>query len=334
LGLPNGQKHISAQTSARVTSKGVSPRRNAATSPLTPAKAESLSSTVQAMSAPGAGRHHERGASHGTLRSHLVVTSIVIAAVALTTTTACGSSSPSQHVVTTGIANTTADATTGPAPPAATRRIDALLSGIPQSGAFLGSPTAPVTLQYFADVVCPASREITTGPLASIIRKWVRPGKLRIEFRSIEEGSEPSEVFVSQQVAALAAGMQDKLWFYLEYAYQDLEQLGSNFEDTCHPPTEDFAQIVARRVPGLSFARWSQDQHSQELANEVAADERATARLGVANPPHPIPRYPNPAYLIGFTAVNNAMTLTRFSRVAPSYDEVARELIAAKVVAG
>jgi hypothetical protein len=231
-------------------------------------------------------------------------------------------------------ASTTADATTGPAPPATTRRIDALLTGIPQSGAFLGSPTAPVTLRYFADVVCPASREITTGPLASIIREWVRPGKLRIEFRSIEEGSEPSEVFAIQQIAALAAGMQNKLWFYLEYVYQDLEQLGSNFQDTCHPPTEDFAQIVARRVPGLNFARWSQDQHNQQLANEVAADERATARPQVENPAHRVPRYPNPAYLIGFTAADKAMTLTRFSRVAPAYDEIARELIAAKVVSG
>ncbi|HSZ13769.1 MAG TPA: thioredoxin domain-containing protein [Solirubrobacteraceae bacterium] len=275
---------------------------------------------------------HRRDALSGAPRGRLFATAVATAALALSATTACGREASPPHTV----ATTAGGVPTVPAhiAPAAARRIGNLLAGIPQSGNYLGSPTAPVTLQYFADVLCPSSREITTGPLASIIRNWVRTGKLRIEFRSNEEGSEPAEAIAIQQVAALAAAKQGKLWFYLEYAYQILNEMGSNFRDTCYPPTEYFPQTVAQRIPGLDFARWSRDRHSAQLGHEVAADDQAIAHIQVKGPAHPTPRYPNPAYLIGFTETHAAMPLAKFRSVAPAYDAVAQALISAKVVAG
>lgn len=63
--------------------------------------------------------------------------------------------------------------------PASARRttqaqeIGALLAGIPESGSTLGSPTAPVTLQYFGDLECSTTRAFTLIALPHIIRKWV-----------------------------------------------------------------------------------------------------------------------------------------------------------------
>ena len=153
------------------------------------------------------------------------------------------------------------------------RRIDKLLDRIPHSASTLGNPSAPVTLQYFADMVCPPTREFTLGPFASIIREWVRPGKLRIEWRSMQEGTEPEEVFVHQQQAALAAGLQGQLWYFLEYFYEEQARHQVNENDSCFVP-ESLSLLVARQVPGLNLALWNKDRRDQRLASKIVEDER------------------------------------------------------------
>jgi hypothetical protein len=159
---------------------------------------------------------------------------------------------------------------------AETRRIDALLAGIPRTATTLGDRNAPVTLQYFGDMVCPPTREFTLVTMALILREWVRPGELRIEYRSMHEGTEPEGVFVHQQDAALAAGLQGKLWYFLEYYYEEQARHQVNENDSCFVP-ESLALLVARQVPGLNLARWMTNRYDQALSREVLADAH-TAR--------------------------------------------------------
>ncbi len=284
----------------------------------------------------------ERDAPHEPRRARAaIVLAPLVVAIALTAT-GCGSGSsrsPAAAATTTSAAaaelaaeaRTAArtEAASASAMPAATRAIDRLLGGIPQSGAFLGSPAAPVTLQFFSDVICPASREITLGPLVPIIRRWVRSGRLRIELRAIEEGTEPKAVVVHQQVAALAAGEQNRLWQYVEYLYQTLEAMGPNYTDTCHAPSERFLQTIAQRVPGLEAARWRADLQDQRLIEQAEADPLIGARLGTRYPHHE-----DPAYLIERTGTNKAMQLSRFAHVDPAYAKVISELLAVHVTSG
>ncbi len=86
----------------------------------------------------------------------------------------------------------------------------ALLADIPQSANALGSATAPVTLLYFGDLQCPFCRDFTLEVLPSIIERWVRADDLRIEYHALETATREPEVFVAQQVAALAAGEQGR----------------------------------------------------------------------------------------------------------------------------
>jgi protein-disulfide isomerase len=148
------------------------------------------------------------------------------------------------------------------------QEINALLAGIPQSANTLGSPTAPVTMQYFGDLECSTSRAFTLTTLLDIIRRWVRPGDLRIEYRSLRTVSEP-EVFSTQQVAALAAGMQNKLWYYLENFYHEQGREHSGYV------TEDYLQALARQVPHLNLEQWAEDRHDPLLAGQVTEDEQA-----------------------------------------------------------
>jgi protein-disulfide isomerase len=192
----------------------------------------------------------------------------VIAALGLVMLTGCGDSSR--------------PATAKPSP--RIRQLDQLLGGIPQSNTSLGSESAPVTLQLFVDVECANTREFVQQALWDIVRRWVRPGQLRLEFHSIVDGSEPREAFLPPQLAALAAGRQNKLWYYLALFYGAQEDLGTEMADSCLTPASLPAK-VARVVPGLDLARWTRDQQGQLLPDQIAADERLASHAGLSGTP-------------------------------------------------
>src|SRR5208282_830339 len=150
-----------------------------------------------------------------------------------------------------------------------THEISNLVGGIPQSGNTLGDPNAPVTLQYFGDLECPICREFTLGALPSIIQQWVRAGKLKIEYRSLETATREPEVFKTQQVAALAAGKQNKMWYFIELFYHEQGKEDSGYV------TESYLQELARQVPGLNLIAWTVARNDTELANTISTDARA-----------------------------------------------------------
>jgi len=165
--------------------------------------------------------------------------------------------------------------------------ISSLIGGIPQSGNALGSPTAPVTLKYFGDLECPICREFTVEALPQIIPKWVRTGKLRIEYHSMStatgnaerDGSEPQEIFKSQQVAAYAAGKQDKGWNFIETFYHEQGEEDSGYV------TEKYIQGIASQIPGLNLAQWSSDRSDPELVNEIETDKQLANNEGFTGTP-------------------------------------------------
>ncbi len=167
------------------------------------------------------------------------------------------------------------------------RSVTTLLRGIPQSGTALGSRTAPVTLQFFGDLQCPTSREFALEMLPSLASRWVRRGKLRVEYRSLKTATPNAGVFMAQQAAALAAGMQGKLWDYIEYFYGEQGREGSGYA------TEGFLRNLAERIPGLDVKRWDEDRKETSLAAEVAADGQVAARKGL---------HETPSLLVGLAA--------------------------------
>jgi protein-disulfide isomerase len=178
--------------------------------------------------------------------------------------------------------------------------ISKLIGGIPQSANVLGSPTAPVTLEYFGDLECPICREFTIGALPSVIPKWVRTGKLRIEYHSMETATREPEVFKTQQIAAYAAGKQDKAWYFIETFYHEQGEEDSGYV------TEKYIEGIASQVPGLDLAQWSSDRNDPELASEVATDAQTANNKGFTG---------TPSFLIGRSG--GAMTKLEYTS-APS----------------
>jgi protein-disulfide isomerase len=167
---------------------------------------------------------------------------------------------------------------------AARSQITALLGGLPQNGNVLGRPTAPVTLQYFGDLQCPVCRSFTIGALPSIIQKWVRGGELKVEYRSLETATREPEIFKTQQVAALAAGKQNKMWNFVETFYHEQQEEGTGYV------TENYVQGIAKQVPGLNLAAWTAERGDPALANQVESDAQAANSNGLNG---------TPAFLLG-----------------------------------
>jgi protein-disulfide isomerase len=164
--------------------------------------------------------------------------------------------------------------------------VSTLLKGIPQSGSVLGKPTAPVTMEYFGDLECPVCKTFTLGALPTVIQKWVRPGKLRIEYRNLETATHDPETFRTQQAAAMAAGKQNKMWFYIELFYHEQGEENSGYV------TEEYLQGLARQIPGLDFAKWKEDRNNPAWANEIVTDAQASNNEGFTG---------TPSFLIGTT---------------------------------
>jgi protein-disulfide isomerase len=158
-------------------------------------------------------------------------------------------------------------------------QISALLAGIQQNGNALGDPSAPVTLEYFADLQCPFCRDFSLGVLPSIVERWVRAGTLRIEYRALETATGDPDVFVAQQVAVLAAGRQARAWHFLETFYDEQGEENSGYV------TDSYLHGIASQIAGLDLEQWERERGDPALIEEVVRDERAAESAGVRGTP-------------------------------------------------
>ena len=157
--------------------------------------------------------------------------------------------------------------------------VNSEIGGISQSGNVLGSPTAPVTIAYFGDLECPICREFTLGALPKIIEKWVRAGKVKIEYRNLETATREPETFRNQQSAALAAGKQNKGWYYIELFYHLQGQEDSGYV------TEKYLQGIAEATPGLNLTQWQAARSDQSFQAKLALDTQEANNAGFTGTP-------------------------------------------------
>lgn len=168
-----------------------------------------------------------------------------------------------------------------------------LLAGIQQHGNTLGDPKSPVTVKYFGDLECPACRRFQLTVLPSLIKAYVRTGKLKIEYHSLETVTPTPSAFEAQQVAALAAGKQNKMWNFIELFYQEQGREHSGYV------TESYLQGLARQVGGLNLIEWTAGRNDPELVRTLATDARAARSAGMNATPTFLLAHagPRPPYL-------------------------------------
>ena len=151
-----------------------------------------------------------------------------------------------------------------------------LLTGIPQHGMTLGNPKAPVTLYEFADVQCPFCADFSGNAFPELVRDYVRPGKVRLEFRGLDFLGPDSSRGLK---FALAAGEQNKLWNVIHLFYANQGQEGSGWV------TDNLMASLGRAVPGLNVQKAFAAQDSQAVSNQLQASANSAADFDVTETP-------------------------------------------------
>jgi protein-disulfide isomerase len=146
-------------------------------------------------------------------------------------------------------------------------------AGIPQDGIRLGSPSAPVTLVEFADLQCPFCRAYARDVLPTIIDRYVRPGKLKLELNLMTFVGDDS---VKAGRLAAATTAQDRFWGFTDafFAAQGQENTGY--------VTDDFLAETAAAA-GVDHEAAKADDTTADRV--LAQAQRAAERLGVSSTP-------------------------------------------------
>ncbi|MDQ2760998.1 MAG: DsbA family protein [Actinomycetota bacterium] len=195
----------------------------------------------------------------------VVVAAVAVVVVAIVLSTGGGSAKALKH-------GTQASQTT--------TAVEQLLSGIPQSGARLGNPKAPVTITYFGDLECPACAQFTlAGGFAQLVANDVRRGKVQVLYHSLETATTDPATFQTQQTAALAAGQQRRFWDYAELFYHEQGTESSGYVN------ESYLDGLAGQIPGLNLNRWSSARKDPALSSQLQVDMQAALGAGAHGTP-------------------------------------------------
>jgi protein-disulfide isomerase len=143
-------------------------------------------------------------------------------------------------------------------------------AGIPQDGISLGDPRAPVTMVEFADLQCPFCRQYTEQALPTLVADYVRTGRLRMVFRNVVIIDQDSHLAAEM---AAAAGLQDKLWEYVDVFYANQGEEHSGYV------TDAFLERIGRAVRGLDVDRALADRKLPKVQTQI---QQAQAEMQLA----------------------------------------------------
>jgi protein-disulfide isomerase len=150
--------------------------------------------------------------------------------------------------------------------------VQELLGGVQQDGSSLGSPDAPVTLGLFTDLQCSTCDTYQRDTVDPLIAKYARGDQVRFELHNYSLG----QADVTQSAyAASAAGEQDREWQFAELFFRNQDEApGGNV-------TDEFLDDIGNSIPDFDLDAWHQAMGSDQVKEEVDADQKLAAQYGL-----------------------------------------------------
>ncbi len=138
--------------------------------------------------------------------------------------------------------------------------IEQQLAGIPQKGNVLGKATAPATMVEYIDLQCPVCREFETSTMPTIIQRYVRTGKLRVEARPIAFIGPDSE---TGRKGMIAAEQQNRAFNFSQLLYFNQGQENTGWLD------DSMVASAAASIPGVDVKALQDATGSQAVADRA-----------------------------------------------------------------
>ena len=164
--------------------------------------------------------------------------------------------------------------------------IQSLVGGIPQEGARLGSPSAPVTVQVFNDMQCDTCSVWNQDVIVPLISGPVRDGDLQLiyhNFPMTESG------FFLGAYGAVAAAKQDYEWQFIQLFFANQDEAEKRGAD------QEFLDNIARGVGIVNFnvEQWQRDMDDEDIQQTLEDDEELTAERRLPAEPAVVVGGPN-----------------------------------------
>ena len=148
-------------------------------------------------------------------------------------------------------------------------------AGIPQSGATLGNPNAPVTVLEFADLQCPFCRDFTLNTFPQVVSQYVRPGRVKMQFHNFPFLGHDS---IPAARAAAVAEQHNRLWDFVDAWYHNQGEENSGYATT--PFVEKIATMAGLNGPAIIAA-----ESSPSTAAVLRSDASLSQRFKVNSTP-------------------------------------------------
>jgi protein-disulfide isomerase len=152
----------------------------------------------------------------------------------------------------------------------------ALFAGIPQRGATLGDPRAPVTLVEFGDLQCPVCSAYAENALPTIIARYVRAGQVRLVFRNLDSIGSDS-VRAARMAGAL--GEQNHMWEFIDLMYKN-----QGAENTSYV-TDRYLKALAAAIPGVQLSRALRERASTAVRAQLRQAHEQAQQLHLQSTP-------------------------------------------------
>ena len=178
-----------------------------------------------------------------------------------------------------------------------------LLKGIPQSGNVLGEPSAPVTVYEYVDLQCPYCQQFEVQALPTLIERYVRTGKAKVELRPIAFIGPDSE---RGRAALIAGGEQNKMFNVAQLLYLNQGAENSGWL------SDELVESVAASIPGVDVPRLLEDRNASSVADQAGAfDADANTDSVKSTPTILVGKSGREAKLVPLTAATDAEPVAR-----------------------
>jgi protein-disulfide isomerase len=154
--------------------------------------------------------------------------------------------------------------------------VEDVYAGIPQKGMRLGEPKAKATLVEIADLQCPFCAEYSINALPTIVKDYVRTGRLNYELRFRSFLGRDS---VRAAGAAAEAANQNRMYQFADAFYRNQGPENSGYADSA------FIRKVAEEAGGLDAEKLVAAANDPLAQPAVRRNEQFARALGSTGTP-------------------------------------------------
>ena len=149
--------------------------------------------------------------------------------------------------------------------PKPVQQAPATTATVQEHNGVLGDPKAPVTITEYLDLQCPVCQQAATTELPTLIDKYVKTGKVKLQARTLHFIGDDST-----KAAKVAAGaeQQGKLWPFIETFYANQGEENSGYV------TDSFLKGIAASA-GVNYDQalaYSKTDGAQATLDKADAD--------------------------------------------------------------